>query len=563
MAVFTVAPCVPSAQVAPPIFRPWAALVVGAVAALLVLAAIPLLDRLRVDDPTETFAAHGVCGLWGLLAIGLFPERDTLMDYTHGRSGLFAAGGDASLLAVQAAAAACIIAWAVGASALLLLLIKYTIGLRMTAEQEILGPDLVDHDIEHDYNSPFLRALQEHYRAGRKLKGTQDQGFGLLESGCVSRKNEVNILMKNVADVVVGGLGYWCFGYGLQFSSGGGSALFNGFGFFLVDAEMQDMGRTFACFLFQLSFATTATTIVSGAMAERTNFTAYCIFSFFDTLVFCIPAGWLWASGGFLRQLGALDFAGAGCVHLLGGTSALVAAAYLGPRVGRYGSGGSAYLGALDSLLVGSLGALLSSGVTPLLNKFRVDDPVDAVSVHGCGGAWGLLAIGLFVHDFSDEDDQDDQDEQCSRCGLFRGGSAYLLAIQALTCVTIVLWSAITTYILLVVVNRLVPIRLSLEQEVLGADLVEHGIVHPDIDYAQLLRRNGLEPSNLLPPPTAERLDREAWDLRLCRSYLAEHLGGTWRSAAGTEILLEFPQEAPSQADTSMSRLPGQLLRFL
>ncbi|KAH8024142.1 hypothetical protein HPB51_021763 [Rhipicephalus microplus] len=170
-------------------------------------------------------------------------------------------------------------------------------------------------------------------------------GFGLLESGCVSRKNEVNILMKNVADVVVGGLGYWCFGYGLQFSSGGGSALFNGFGFFLVDAEMQDMGRTFACFLFQLSFATTATTIVSGAMAERTNFTAYCIFSFFDTLVFCIPAGWLWASGGFLRQLGALDFAGAGCVHLLGGTSALVAAAYLGPRVGRYGSGPPPELG--------------------------------------------------------------------------------------------------------------------------------------------------------------------------------------------------------------------------
>ncbi|XP_075550164.1 putative ammonium transporter 3 [Dermacentor variabilis] len=155
-----------------PIFRPWAALVVGAVAALLVLAAIPLLDRLHVDDPTETFAAHGVCGLWGLLAIGLFPERDTLMDYTHGRSGLLAAGGDASLLAVQAVAAACIIAWAIGASTVLLLLIKYTIGLRMTAEQEILGPDLVDHDIEHDYNSPFLRALQEHYRAGRNYESS-------------------------------------------------------------------------------------------------------------------------------------------------------------------------------------------------------------------------------------------------------------------------------------------------------------------------------------------------------------------------------------------------------
>ncbi|KAH9368933.1 hypothetical protein HPB48_007073 [Haemaphysalis longicornis] len=158
-----------------PIFRPWAALVVGAVAALLVLAFIPLLDRLRVDDPTETFASHGVCGLWGLLAIGLFPERDSLLDYTHGRSGLLAAGGDASLLAVQAVAAGFIIAWAVGASVVLLLLIKYTIGLRMSAEQEILGPDLVDHDIEHDYNSPFLRALQEHYRTGRQLRAFESK----------------------------------------------------------------------------------------------------------------------------------------------------------------------------------------------------------------------------------------------------------------------------------------------------------------------------------------------------------------------------------------------------
>ncbi|KAK8761842.1 hypothetical protein V5799_026895 [Amblyomma americanum] len=412
-------------------------------------------------------------------------------------------------------------------------------------------------------------------------------GFGLLESGCVSRKNEVNILMKNVADVVAGGLGFWFFGYGLQFGSGAGSTPLYGLGSFLVDADPQDMGRVFTCFLFQLSFATTATTIVSGAMAERTSFTAYCLFSFLNTLVYCIPAGWVWAPRGFLRQLGTLDFAGAGCVHLLGGVSALVAAAYLGPRTGRYGdapppelgnptnvlqgtftlwwgwvvfnagstvgvtnnkwkyassltseynvveAGGSAFLGALDSLIVGSLGALLSSGVPPLLRRLRVDDPVDAVSVHGCGGAWGLLAVGLFAH--SDE-------QGCTRCGLFRGGGGYLLGIQALTCVSIALWSAVGTYILLVIVNRLLPIRMSLEHEVLGSDLVEHGIVHPDIDYAQLLRRSGLACDELLPRSDDTGMDRESWDLRVCRRYLAEKLAAGANHRAPNAFMRAFKQ---------------------
>ena len=93
----------------------------------------------------------------------------------------------------------------------------------------------------------------------------------MLESGCVSIKNEVNIMMKNVADVVLGGLTYWMFGFALSFGSGPYTTPFMGFGNFFVDPEVTDplMGPTFAAFLFQLSFATTATTIVSGAMAER------------------------------------------------------------------------------------------------------------------------------------------------------------------------------------------------------------------------------------------------------------------------------------------------------
>jgi ammonia channel protein AmtB len=96
-------------------------------------------------------------------------------------------------------------------------------------------------------------------------------GFGMLESGCVSIKNEVNIMMKNVVDVVLGGLTYWMFGFALSFGSGPCTTPFMGCGSFFVDPTVNDplMGPINAAFLFQLSFATTATTIVSGAMAER------------------------------------------------------------------------------------------------------------------------------------------------------------------------------------------------------------------------------------------------------------------------------------------------------
>jgi hypothetical protein len=93
-------------------------------------------------------------------------------------------------------------------------------------------------------------------------------GFGMLESGIVSLKNEVNIMMKNVVDVVLGGITYWAFGYGLSYGEDGSNAIV-AWGSWFVDATGDKMGPTFVTFLFQLSFASTATTIVSGAMAER------------------------------------------------------------------------------------------------------------------------------------------------------------------------------------------------------------------------------------------------------------------------------------------------------
>ncbi|CRK86663.1 CLUMA_CG000499, isoform A [Clunio marinus] len=163
-------------------------------------------------------------------------------------------------------------------------------------------------------------------------------GFGLLESGIVSRKNEVNIMMKNIVDVVLGGFTYWLFGYGLSYGRSNYTTPFIAFGDFMVDPEVNNplMGQIFTSFFFQLSFATTATTILSGTVAERINFHAYCLFSLINTVVYCIPAGWVWGEHGFLKTMGVVDIAGSGPVHLLGGASALAAGIMLGPRVNRY-----------------------------------------------------------------------------------------------------------------------------------------------------------------------------------------------------------------------------------
>lgn len=100
---------------------------------------------------------------------------------------------------------------------------------------------------------------------------TMQTGFGMLESGCVSIKNEVNIMMKNVADVVLGGFTYWAFGFAFSFGRSSYNTPFIALGDFFVDPSTIDplKGVIYAAFFFQLSFATTATTIVSGAMAER------------------------------------------------------------------------------------------------------------------------------------------------------------------------------------------------------------------------------------------------------------------------------------------------------
>ena len=124
---------------------------------------------------------------------------------------------------------------------------------------------------------------------------TMQSGFGLLESGMVSRKNEVNIMVKNAVDVMYGGLSYWLFGFAFSFGTSGRENAFCGLGYFLTDTDENNMGHLFSRYFFQLSFSTTATTIVSGAMAERTSLKAYTMYSFLNTLTYSFPAHWIWS----------------------------------------------------------------------------------------------------------------------------------------------------------------------------------------------------------------------------------------------------------------------------
>ena len=165
---------------------------------------------------------------------------------------------------------------------------------------------------------------------------TMQSGFGLLEIGNITPGNEVNVMLKNVVDVLYGSLAFYLVGYGIAY--GYPSNPFMGLGDFLPDGydDTTESGLQYSKYLFQLSFAATSTTIVSGAVAMRLKFTIYSVFSFFAVIVYSFVAHWFWANDGWLHQLGVFDFAGGGPVHLLGGLNGLVGIIMVGPRKGRF-----------------------------------------------------------------------------------------------------------------------------------------------------------------------------------------------------------------------------------
>jgi ammonium transporter, Amt family len=170
---------------------------------------------------------------------------------------------------------------------------------------------------------------------------TMQTGFALVEAGIVSKKNRVNVMIKNVIDVCFGGLTFWAIGFGFAYGRGQYTAPFLGLGDFFVNESVDNplMPQLLLFYFLQASFSTTSATIFSAAIAERVKITAYILLSCGITLNYAIAAGWIWGEHGFLRNMGVIDYAGAGPIHIIGGTSAFLGAWYIGPRIGRFDKG--------------------------------------------------------------------------------------------------------------------------------------------------------------------------------------------------------------------------------
>lgn len=400
-------------------------------------------------------------------------------------------------------------------------------------------------------------------------------GFAMVEAGFTRSKNAVNILMKNVLTISIGGIVYFAVGFAIMFGDSAGGFI-GTTGFALSGVE------DIAFFVFQAMFAATCATIISGAVAERTNIVFYmALVVVMTAIIYPVVGHWIWQGDGWLTALGFIDFAGSTVVHLTGAVGALVVAAMVGPRIGKYAKGvvnvipghsiplgalgvfilwlgwygfngastlaadpssvpgviantflsasagviataiytrfrygyidGSLTLngalaglvsitaGAANLSIVGAIsagfigGIILVEAVRFVEHKLRVDDPVGAVAVHGVAGIWGTLAVGLF---------------DVTGAGLFYGGGATLLGVQALGVAAVITWTASTVAIATLVIKAFIPLRVTSEEEIEGLDIAEHGayayemqdmftgVTKSNDSFAQRLTNLGKTPSN-------------------------------------------------------------------
>jgi Amt family ammonium transporter len=186
-------------------------------------------------------------------------------------------------------------------------------------------------------------------------------GFAMVEAGFTRAKNASNIIMKNMMDVAIGSLVYFAIGFGIMFGADKWG-LFGTTGFFGTGLSAEFLGLSIpieAFLIFQTVFAATAATIVSGAMAERTKFSAYIVYSFVISIVIYPVVGhWIWG-GGWLSNLGMVDFAGSTVVHSVGGWAALIGATILGPRIGKFRKDGKPNAIPGHNITMGALGVFI------------------------------------------------------------------------------------------------------------------------------------------------------------------------------------------------------------
>ena len=386
-------------------------------------------------------------------------------------------------------------------------------------------------------------------------------GFAMCEAGFTRSKNSGNIIMKNLMDFCIGTVMWFICGASLML----GDNILNGFaGGFSFDVFTNYGNFNYSAFVFNLVFCATTATIVSGSMAERTKFSSYCIYSaVISAIIYPIEAHWVWG-GGFLAQWGFHDYAGSNCIHMVGGICALIGAAMLGPRIGKfnrdkngkvtkvnafpghnlviaalgvfilwlgwYGFNGAAAtdvetLGSvfltttvapavatvtcmlftwikygkpdvsmcLNASLAGlvaitapcdvtdCLGAAIIGLVAGLLVVFgvwftdhviHVDDPVGAVAVHMFNGIWGTIAVGLFATDTAPGFSIAGINK-----GLFYGGGFTQLGKQLGGMGITIVWTVVLILITFTIIKKTVGLRVSEEEEIIGLDKTEHGLI--------------------------------------------------------------------------------------
>lgn len=225
-------------------------------------------------------------------------------------------------------------------------------------------------------------------------------GFALVEAGFTRAKNAGNIIMKNVMDFSVGGLTYWAFGFALAY---GGSSL----GGFLAYGDVWFFNTTERAgeWFFQVVFAATAATIISGAVAGRVKFTSYLIYTpFIVGVIYPIVTHWVWG-GGWLAELGFFDFAGSGVVHMVGGVAALAGVIVIGPRIGKYDEEGKARAIPGHSVTLGALGVFIlwfgwygfNAGSTLAAVGQDVAFPAVTTTLAACAGAVGAMVTAWIM----------------------------------------------------------------------------------------------------------------------------------------------------------------------
>ena len=224
-------------------------------------------------------------------------------------------------------------------------------------------------------------------------------GFTLVEAGFTRAKNAGNIVMKNFMDFSVGGLMYWAVGFGLAYGGTSVGGMFGTGNFFFSETARASE------WLFQVVFAATAATIVSGAVAGRVKFVAYLVYTPFITgLIYPIATHWVWG-GGWLAELGYTDFAGSGVVHMLGGVAALAGVLVVGPRLGKFDADGRPRQIPGHSMTLGALGVFIlwfgwygfNAGSTLASVGADIAYPAVTTTLAACAGAFGAMVTAWLI----------------------------------------------------------------------------------------------------------------------------------------------------------------------